>query len=349
MGSYRHNVETKFPEPLPPPLPEKSIPIGITKPEISHPIVKSLTTLQDRTPPTPSPPPPPPPSCPTPDYYSDNNSSLPDNQSIDASQTVKTSILKFEEKNKRSPKLLLSSSTNGGTTNVPVHKTVTFGVNSTKEITPLKKSNCKFLNAAAIKNHFINMSDKKQQQQQQQQQQQDKVEMQSIESLDLTEPKKISPKPPQVYFQKNDCRSRAPPLPPVKKTTVIKITEYPTDKPRREPSKFDFINRNSKENGFDSELASTLLRSNLKNKVDAFSKYSNGNTVIKTGNDKSSTVNNVNCISGRLNSHHPICSPTVIPTGVITENQISTAKKSLKTFEKNSPSNTVVFKIPKIN
>ncbi|KAK6630346.1 hypothetical protein RUM44_005013 [Polyplax serrata] len=275
-----------------------------------------------------------PPHCPTPDYFSDT--SLTD-QSIEASHIVKSSILKFEEKHKRPHP------------STGVHKTVTFGQNSTKEITPLKNSyrvsslrpcnnNNNNNNNNSSSNHHHNnnnnMGDKKGQ---------DRVEIQSIDSLDMIEPKKVAPKPPPVYFQppvRNNFADNKANTETKKRTTIIKITEYPTDK-RREPGKFDFLNRKPETNGFDSELASTLLRSNLKNKTDAFANYSNGGTVIKIGNDR--TGNGVG--TGRYNGFHPM--PPVIPTG-ITESQISSAKKSLKTFEKNT-SNTVVLKIPKIN
>lgn len=168
----------------------------------------------------------------------------------------------------------------------------------------------------------------------------DNVEMQSIESLDLTEPKKVAPKPPPVYFQPplKNLPKDANHVDEKKRTTVIKITEYPTSK-RREPAKFDFINRNSETDGFDNELASTLLRSNLKNKTDAFANLSKGMD-IKNGSEKP-----CNGVSGRFNGLHPV--PAFIPTG-ITETQIENVKKSLKTFDK-SGSNTVVLKIPKIN
>lgn len=253
-----------------------------------------------------------PPDCPTPDYYSDN--SLTD-QSIETSHIVKSSILKFEEKNKQ--------------LHNPVQKTVTFGQNSTKEITPIKNLVRSTKNSVSSNgNVAILKSEKKSQQ--------DLIEMQSIESYDLTEPKPVAPKPPPTYFQppnRNDLNDGGKAQAEMKKrTTVIKITEYPTEK-RREPGKFDFIKRNNEnEKAFETELASTLSRSNLRNKTDAFA----NSAIIKNGNEKSGS--NV----GRFNGFHPT---PVIPT----ENQISDIKKTLKTFERNNASNTIVVKIPKRN
>lgn len=165
---------------------------------------------------------------------------------------------------------------------------------------------------------------------------QDAVEMQSIESYELLEPKIVPPKPPQTYFQP-PSRSDLKDSEPKRRTTVIKITEYPTDK-KREPVKFDFLNQNGgKDKIFENELASTLSRSNLKNKTDAFANPG----IIKTNGEKIPPV-----IANRYsyNGLHPT---PVIPTE-ITENQICNVKKTLKTFEKNT-SNTVILKIPKRN
>lgn len=260
-----------------------------------------------------------PPACPTPDYYSDN--SLTD-QSIETSHIVKSSILKFEEKHK--------------TTHVqnPVQKTVTFGQNSTKEITPIKNLVRASKNVEApknLKNSYV-MADRKIQ---------DLVEMQSIESYELTEPKQVAPKPPPVYFQppsRNDLKEQGSPSETKKRTTVIKITEYPTER-RREPSRLDFLHQsNESDKVFDSELASTLSRSNLRNKMDAFANKPNSVVLQRNGTEKTAAP------VSRFNGFH---ATPVIPTE-ITENHLSNVKKTLKTFERNS-NNTVVVKIPKRN
>lgn len=154
------------------------------------------------------------------------------------------------------------------------------------------------------------------------------VEMHSIDTQELVQPKKQAPKPPSTYFKppprKDLCESP-------KRTTVIKITEYPTENSKA-PAKFEFLEEKEK-NGcesFDSELAKTLSRVNLKR-----------SEAVVTSNGVSKHAEK-NCANGmKFNA------PQYVPVQNITQDELSSVKKTLRTFEKNSGANTIIVQIPK--
>lgn len=159
------------------------------------------------------------------------------------------------------------------------------------------------------------------------------VEMHSIDTHELLQPKKQAPKPPDTYFKPPNRKdlTESP-----KRTTVIKITEYPSEN-GKSPGKFDFLEDREKKvcDSFESELAKTLSRVQLKSRSDVV-------PPLKPV-EKSGVIVNVNGFKqNQLN-------PPFVPVQTISQDELSTVKKTLKTFEKKSGSNTIIVQIPKRN
>lgn len=99
------------------------------------------------------------------------------------------------------------------------------------------------------------------------------VEMQSLDSLELLEPRARQPRPPQTYFQQNRGAPAARP------SVSVTIREYGGGN-SRQPSKLTFLNGAAPngngvngngavvQEGLQSELAATLSRSNLRCRTD---------------------------------------------------------------------------------
>ncbi|XP_058794768.1 uncharacterized protein LOC131666270 [Phymastichus coffea] len=122
------------------------------------------------------------------------------------------------------------------------------------------------------------------------------VEMQSIESFKLKEPTTSTqvPKPPKTYFP-----SPSKPHSTLKKVAV-RIGTY-SDVESRQPSKLGFLKTNNNGVGrpasrLHSELAATLLRSNLRGESE------NANSTEEANNKTNSQENNVEKLANSLNN-----------------------------------------------
>jgi len=151
----------------------------------------------------------------------------------------------------------------------------------------------------------------------------DNVEMNSLEPTELVQPKKQTPKPPSTYF-KPPSRKDLSDSP--KRTTVIKITEYPSDNLKK-PAKFEFLNNNGGNESFDEELAKTLSRVNRADKGQV-----NVNRVVNGDLKPSGGGNFVQ---------------TIVPVLNVGQNELCSVKQTLKPFEKNRGANTIIVQIPK--
>ncbi|GLH04704.1 uncharacterized protein GBIM_10355 [Gryllus bimaculatus] len=137
----------------------------------------------------------------------------------------------------------------------------------------------------------------------------DGVEMESLESFELTNPQNPEPKPPETYFPKRRQQSSIASSPKSTLSTAststagrkprpvsVTIGEYPSGTTRREPSKFTFLSGTDQTdiaNGgvtdrLQSELMRTLNRSDLKRRTEQQESAINGTAV------NNSTTNGAN-------------------------------------------------------
>lgn len=143
----------------------------------------------------------------------------------------------------------------------------------------------------------------------------DMADMESIESFKLNNPSSPKPRPPSVYF--NPQSSGPPTMKKSLKPISVTIGEYAGG--RKEPTKFDFINRNGNEiddedvsSRLKNELEKTLSRSNLKKRNETeLLEQNRTTTVLLNGNGQQSKPilqktqsANIEKLSAMISAHH---------------------------------------------